>query len=221
MHDMVLALVAISTLRCLLFTMPQLDPDRLFPLDARSRGIARDLYTSIKNLPIISPHGHTEPAWFANNTPFANAAELFVIPDHYVFRMLVSQGIDLSALGVPRTDGGPVEQDPRVIWKLFAKNYHLFRGTPSQLWLDHSFEHVFGIRENLSLQNADEYYEHITDSLATPEFLPRALFDRFNIEALATTESALDDLKWHTRLSESDWNGRIITTYRPDAVVVS
>lgn len=199
--------------------MPQLDPDRLLPLDDRSRGIARDLYASVSGLPIVSPHGHTEPAWFASNAPFANAAELFVIPDHYLFRMLVSQGIDLASLGVPRTDGGPVEQDPRAIWRLFAQNYHLFRGTPSQLWLDHSFEHVFGIRENLSAQSADAYYDHITSNLASPEFLPRALFDRFNIEALATTESALDDLKWHTQLSQSDWNGRIITTYRPDAVI--
>ncbi|ASJ70439.1 glucuronate isomerase [Granulosicoccus antarcticus] len=199
--------------------MPQLDTDRLLPLDDRSRGIARDLYTSISNLPIISPHGHTEPAWFANNTPFANAAELFVVPDHYVFRMLVSQGIELDSLGVPRADGTTVEQDPRAIWALFAKNYHLFRGTPSQLWLDHSFEHVFGIREELSAETADDYYTHITNSLATPDFLPRALFDRFNIEALATTESALDELKWHKQLGDSDWQGRIITTYRPDAVV--
>ena len=199
--------------------MPQLDPDRLLPLDSRSRGIARDLYASVCHLPIISPHGHTEPAWFASNTPFANAAELFVIPDHYVFRMLVSQGIDLASLGVPRIDGGAVEEDPRAIWRLFAQNYHLFRGTPSQLWLDHSFEHVFGIWADLSAETADEYYDHITSSLATPDYLPRALFDRFNIEVLATTESALDELKWHTQLARSEWQARIITTYRPDAVV--
>lgn len=199
--------------------MPQLDPDRLFPLDARSRAIARELYSAISSLPIISPHGHTDPTWFADNTPFANAAELFVIPDHYVFRMLVSQGVTLESLGIPRVDGGPVEKDPRAIWRLFAENYHLFRGTPSQLWLDHSFEHVFDISENLSSSTADHLYDLITDKLATDEFRPRALFERFNMEVLATTESALDTLDAHKTLANSGWNGRVITTYRPDAVI--
>jgi len=200
-------------------TMPQLDPDRLLPLDARSRDLARELYSGISDLPIISPHGHTDPAWFAENTPFANAAELFVIPDHYVFRMLVSQGIPLESLGVPRVDGGPVEQDPRAIWRLFAENYFLLRGTPSQLWIDHSFEHVFDISDNLTAATADHFYDLITEKLASDAFRPRALFERFNMEVLATTESALDPLESHRKLADSDWNGRIITTYRPDAVI--
>lgn len=214
-------LAALPTLATLLKTiiMPQLDSDRLFPLDDRSRGLARDLYSGIANLPIISPHGHTDPTWFAQNTHFANASELFVIPDHYVFRMLVSQGIALESLGVPRVDGGTVEQDPRAIWRRFAENYHLLRGTPSQLWIDHSFEHVFQISENLNATTADQFYDLITDKLATDEFRPRALFERFNMELLATTESALDTLESHRQLADSDWNGRIITTYRPDAVI--
>ncbi len=199
--------------------MPQLDPDRLFPLDNRSRAIARQLYQGVADLPIISPHGHTDPRWFADNTAFANAAELFVIPDHYVFRMLVSQGIRLELLGIPRVDGGPVETDPRTIWRLFAQNYHLFRGTPSQLWIDHSFEHVFGIRENLDASTADQFYDSITEKLATDAFRPRALFERFNMEVLATTESALDPLDAHKTLASSGWQGRVITTYRPDAVI--
>ncbi|MGQ7847846.1 glucuronate isomerase [Granulosicoccus sp. 3-233] len=198
--------------------MPQLDPDRLFPLDNRSQAIARELYQRISDLPIISPHGHTDPRWFAENAAFPNAAELFVIPDHYVFRMLVSQGISLESLGVPRVDGGAVETDPRAIWRVFAENYHLFRGTPSQLWIDHSFEQVFGIAENLNAATADRMYDTITEKLATDEFRPRALFERFNMELLATTESALDPLEAHSALAASDWQGRVITTYRPDAV---
>ncbi|NND89562.1 MAG: glucuronate isomerase [Granulosicoccus sp.] len=199
--------------------MPRLDPHRLLPLDDRSRDMALALYSSVSGLPIISPHGHTDARWFATNEPFANAAELFVIPDHYVFRMLVSQGIALDSLGVPRVDGGTIEQDPTVIWRRFAQHYHLFRGTPSQLWLDHSFQYVFDIEEPLNGDTADDYYRHITACLSTPEFLPRALFERFHIEAIATTESALDELHWHSRLAESEWKGRVITTYRPDAVV--
>ncbi|WP_417525826.1 glucuronate isomerase [Marinovum sp.] len=195
------------------------DPDRLFPVNDSLRGLCRALYGSVKDLPIISPHGHCDPRWFAENTRFPNPAELFVVPDHYVFRMLVSQGVTLSDLGVPRTDGGPVETDPRRIWRRFAENFHLFRGTPSSMWLDHSFEHVFGLDVPLSSETADLYYDHIEARLGEPEFLPRALFERFNIEALATTEGALDDLRWHRMIAESGWQDRIVTTYRPDAVV--
>lgn len=195
------------------------DPDRLFPVNDSLRGLCRALYDSVKDLPILSPHGHCDPRWFAENTRFPNPAELFVVPDHYVFRMLVSQGVALSDLGVPRTDGGPIETDPRRIWRRFAENFHLFRGTPSSMWLDHSFEHVFGLDVPLSSETADYYYDHIEARLAEPEFLPRALFERFNIEVLATTEGALDDLRWHKMIAESGWQGRIVTTYRPDAVV--
>lgn len=129
--------------------MPKLDPDRLFPVDARSRALARDIYSAIKDLPIISPHGHTDPRWFAENEPFPDPAQLFVVPDHYVFRMLFSQGVPLEKLGVPRADGGAVETDGRKIWRLFAEHYYLLRGTPSSLWIDHAFAEVFGIEERL------------------------------------------------------------------------
>ena len=199
--------------------MPLTDPNRLFPVEQRLRDIARALYDEIKNLPIISPHGHCDPSWFAQNERFPNPAELFVIPDHYVFRMLVSQGAKMEDLGVPRVDGGPVETDPRKIWRLFARNVHLFRGTPSAMWLDHSFEHVFGFDVPLSEETADHYYDHIDAKLGEDAFRPRALFDEFGIEALATTEGALDDLSWHKEIRDSDWDGRVVTTYRPDAVV--
>lgn len=199
--------------------MTLMDDDRLFPTDATVRALARDLYESVKDLPIISPHGHTDPKWFATNEAFPDPAQLFVTPDHYVFRMLHSQGVALEDLGVPRVDGGPVEQDSRKIWHLFASNYHLFRGTPSRLWVDHALQEVFGVTDRLSASSADAIYDHIDASLKTEAFRPRALFERFNIEAISTTESAIDDLKWHKMIRDSGWNGKVVTAYRPDAVV--
>lgn len=199
--------------------MTLMDDDRLFPTDATVRALARDLYESVKDLPIISPHGHTDPKWFATNEAFPDPAQLFVTPDHYVFRMLHSQGIALEDLGVPRIDGGPVEQDSRKIWHLFASNYHLFRGTPSRLWVDHALQEAFGVTDRLSASSADAIYDHIDASLKTEAFRPRALFERFNIEAISTTESAIDDLKWHKMIRDSGWGGKVVTAYRPDAVV--
>lgn len=196
-----------------------LDPNRLFPLDPSARQLAGELYGTVADLPIISPHGHTDPRWFAENATFSDPAQLFVVPDHYVFRMLFSQGISLESLGVPRVDGGPTETDGRSIWRLFAENYHLLRATPSRMWIDHSFEHVFGLDSELSADNADMFYDHISDCLAQDDFRPRQLFDRFGIEALSTTESAVDPLRWHKMIQESDWTGRVITAYRPDHVV--
>jgi glucuronate isomerase len=199
--------------------MALLDPDRLFPIEPAARALARALYDEVRDLPIISPHGHTDPRWYAENAPFPDPAQLFVVPDHYVFRMLCSQGVPLTDLGVPRTDGGPTETDPRKIWRRFAENYHLLRGTPSRLWLDHTFETVFGLSTRLSAETADAAYDHIADRLARPEYLPRALFERFGIEAISTTDSALDDLHWHKAIRESGWTGRVVPAYRPDAVV--
>lgn len=199
--------------------MPLTDPDRLFPVEPKLRDLARSLYRTVADLPILSPHGHCDPRWFAENKRFPNPADLFVVPDHYVFRMLVSQGVPMADLGIPRQDGGETEADPRKIWRRFADGYHLFRGTPTALWLDHSFEHEFGLEVGLGPDTADDLYDQIEAKLAAPEFRPRALFDRFNIELLATTEGALDDLSWHKQIAESDWSGRVVTTYRPDAVV--
>jgi glucuronate isomerase len=199
--------------------MALLDEDRLFPIEGRARGIARALYETVRALPIVSPHGHTDPRWYAEDAAFPDPARLFVTPDHYVFRMLHSQGVPLEDLGVPRADGGPTEGDPRAIWRRFAERYHLFRGTPSRLWLDHAFQEVFGVEERLSAETADGIYDHIAERLAEPGFRPRALFERFNIEVIATTESPLDDLRWHGMIRESGWGGRVVTAYRPDSVV--
>jgi glucuronate isomerase len=197
-----------------------LHPDRLLPSEPGVRSIARRLYESVAALPIVSPHGHTDPRWYAENEPFPNPAALFVTPDHYLFRMLYSQGVPLEALGIPRRDGGgPVETDPRKVWRLFARHYTLFRGTPSRMWFDHALEQVFGIEERLSERNADALYDRIEAALRRPEFRPRALFERFNIEAIATTESPLDPLNHHARIRDSGWGGRVVTAFRPDPVV--
>ncbi|WP_425050997.1 glucuronate isomerase [Pseudomaricurvus hydrocarbonicus] len=196
-----------------------LHSDRLFPADNHTRQIARQLYQSVKSLPIISPHGHTDPGWFAGNQPFENPAALLVQPDHYVLRMLFSQGVSLESLGIRRKDGAAVEVDPRKVWRRFAEHFHLFRGTPSRLWLDHVFGEVFGLTGRLSAATADQYFDHIQSCLQQPEFLPRALFERFNIEVIATTESPLDDLRHHQTLQQSGWRGRVITAFRPDPVI--
>ncbi len=171
----------------------------------RRASLARALYATVEELPIVSPHGHTDPQWYADDAPFPDASALFITPDHYVFRMLYSQGIRLEDLGIPRRDGGPVEQDARKIWRTFAAHYHLFRGTPTRIWLDHAFATVFGCTERLTAESADRTFDRINECLARPEFRPRALFERFNIEVIATTESPLDPLAHHRKMRASGW----------------
>jgi glucuronate isomerase len=195
-----------------------LDRNRLFPAEPATRAMAAKLYETVRDLPILSPHGHTDPRWFAENKPFPNPAALFIQPDHYVFRMLYSQGILLESLGIPQVDGKE-NADPREVWRTFARNYYLFRGTPTRLWLDYAFSQLFGLNDRLSPANADEFYEVIAKKLQTPEFLPRALFDRFNIEVLSTTDVAFDSLEYHQAIRASGWKGRVLPTFRPDAVV--
>ena len=191
-----------------------LHPDRLLPSDPAVRAVARELYASVKDLPIVSPHGHTDPSWFASNESFGNATELLLVPDHYIFRMLYSQGVRLEDLGIAGH-----KADPRKAWRILAENYYLFRGTPSRMWLDWVFTEAFGMEVQLSGETADLYYDTITEKLATEDFRPRALFDRYGIEVIATTEGPLDTLEHHAAIRDSDWNGRVVTAYRPDPVV--
>ncbi len=194
--------------------MSLLHPDRLFPADPATRAIARGLYAQVQGLPLVCPHGHTDPLWWGDNPAFSDAAQLFVIPDHYVVRMLVSQGVAFEALGI----GEGAETDPRKIWRTFAERYHLFLGTPSRLWIDHALSEVLGIDMPLNPNTADDIFDAVNAALTRPEFRPRALYERFNIEVIATTDSALDDLAPHERAA--DWaEGRVVPTYRPDAVV--
>ncbi len=189
--------------------------DRLFPAEPSVRALARSLYARVRNLPIVSPHGHTQAAWFAKNEPFPDPATLFVQPDHYVYRMLYSQGISMGDLGI----GQPVLKDPRKVWRIFASHYYLFRGTPTRMWLDFAFQELFGLEERLSDQTADHYFDAISEQLSQAEFLPRALYERFNLEVLATTDSPLDSLEDHKTIRDSHWKGRIVPTFRPDPVV--
>lgn len=195
-----------------------LDSMRLFPSDPAARAISAKLYETVRDLPILSPHGHTDPAWFAKDEAFPNPAALFIQPDHYVFRMLYSQGVSLGSLGVPQADGKQ-QADPREVWRIFAKHYYLFRGTPTRLWLDYSLDTLFGLKERLSAENADAYYDTISSALQTPEFRPRALFEKFRIAVLSTTDSPLDTLEHHRAIRESGWKGRVLPTFRPDAVI--
>ncbi len=166
-------------------------------------------------LPIISPHGHTQAAWFAKNEPFPDPAKLFVQPDHYVYRMLYSQGVSLDELEI----GQAVMKDPRGVWRIFANHYYLFRGTPTRMWLDFCFQELFGLEERLSEKTADHYFDVISEKLKTKEFLPRTLYERFHLEVLATTDSPLDSLADHEAIRESGWKARIVPTFRPDSVV--
>lgn len=195
-----------------------MNEDRFFDPDPSVRSIARTLYASVKDLPIVSPHGHVEAKLFVENAPFPNPAELFLTPDHYLYRMLYSQGISMDDLGIPRRDGTRGEHDARKAWQIFAQHYHLFAGTPSRAWLDYEFEIVFGVREPLNGSTAQSVYDQIAGTLQKPEFRPRALYDRFRIEVLATTDAATDELKDHKALRAGTWPNRIIPTFRPDGV---
>jgi glucuronate isomerase len=195
-------------------------PDRYFSPDPAQKRIALSLYQAVAGLPLVCPHGHVDARLFEReDVHFANPAELFIIPDHYVYRMLYSQGVPLEALGVARLDGTPVEADPRRIWQTFAENFYLFHGTPTGLWLADELSGVFGVTQKLGPATAAAIYEQVAVQLAAPEFTPRALYQRFNIEVLCTTDAAADDLAAHQAIRASGWGGQIRPTFRPDAVL--
>ena len=197
-----------------------LHPDRLFPIDPAARGLARELHASIRDAPLISPHGHTDPRWFSRNEAFADAASVFVTADPYVLRLLHGHGVALERVGVAgRDDPSVPPADPRAAWSCFAAHYHLFLGTPSKLWIDTVLADVFGIESELSPETADAIFDHIGNALAQPEFRPRALFERFRIHFLATTDSATDTLEDHSAIRQSDWARRVVPTFRPDAAL--
>jgi glucuronate isomerase len=207
-----------------------LHPDRLFPAEESVRSVARRIYAEIKALPIISPHGHTDPWWFALNENFTDPVSLLLQPDHYVLRMLYSQGITLEEMGIsplhpapnfPLSGGAttPVEWDKRKIWRKFAENYYLFRGTPSRMWLDHVFSTVFGLEKRLGPETADLYFDKINDALKTDAFKPRALFERFNIELISTTDGSIDPLEAHQKLRADGWGKKVIPCFRPDDAI--
>lgn len=195
-----------------------LDENRYFDADPTIRRIARELHGETRNLPLICPHGHVEPRLLAEDAAFPEPAALFITPDHYIFRMLYSRGVPMESLGIPTRDGAAVERDPRRIWQTFANHAYLFRGTPTGAWLAHELHDVFGVRQKLTSRTAPAIYEEIAEKLEMPEFRPRALFERFNIEVLTTTDSATDTLQHHREIRESAWGGRVIPSFRPDSL---
>jgi len=200
-------------------TIAMLNQDRYFDPSPAVRDVARHLYQRVAGLPLVCPHGHVDPRMLAENTPFPDPAALLVIPDHYVTRMLYSQGVPLERLGVPSLDGTPVETDPRKIWQLFADHFYLFRGTPSGAWLAHELQDVFGITEPFNSATGQRIYDQLAAQLAKPEFRPRALFDRFNIEVLCTTDAATDTLQYHQQIRDSGWKANVRPTFRPDRAI--
>ena len=194
--------------------------DRYFGPDPRQVEVAQKLYESIENLPLVCPHGHVDPSMFADpDYAFGSPTQLLLIPDHYIFRMLYSQGIALESLGLRRLDNNPVETDHRKIWQIFADHFYLFRGTPTGMWLTEELYDVFGIEDKLTSESAQAIYDQLEAKLQEPAFRPRTLFERFNIEVLCTTDAAIDPLSHHKAIRESGWSGQIRPTFRPDNVI--
>ncbi|MBD3383396.1 glucuronate isomerase, partial [candidate division KSB1 bacterium] len=196
----------------------KLKADRYFSSNEEEKGTARHLYDMVKELPLVCPHGHVDPRLLAENISFPDPTELLVIPDHYLFRMLYSQGIPMESLGIPRVDGGETESDHRKIWQIVADHFYLFYGTPTSMWLKHELVDILGVTKRLNSETAMEIYDEIIETLGKPENLPRAMFDRFGIEVLSTTDSPIDTLEHHKKIAESDWNGRVVPAFRPDNV---
>ncbi|MAT42148.1 MAG: glucuronate isomerase [Anaerolineaceae bacterium] len=199
---------------------PVLTKDRYFGPSEAQKKTAAALYSFVRDLPIIAPHGHVDPKLFSDpETRFGSPTELFILPDHYILRMLYAYGIPLETLGINRLDGEPVETDHHKIWQCFADHFYLFRGTPSGIWLKESLKTVFDVDQPLNSDTAHTIYEHIQKKLKEPAFSPRALYDQFHIEVLCTTDTATDNLEQHRLIQESGWHGRILPTFRPDQLV--
>ncbi|WP_433729711.1 glucuronate isomerase [Actinoplanes sp. CA-051413] len=190
-------------------------PDRLLPADPGVRDLARRLYTAVRDLPIVSPHGHVDPRILLEDTPFADPTSLFIQPDHYVTRLLHAGGIPLSDLGVGE---GPMGEDrARAAWRLLCGNWHLLRGTPVRYWFDSELVDIFGVTERPSAANADALYDLINAQLRQPSHRPRALLRRFGIDFLATTDDPADDLAVHDALrADPDVSTTVAPTFRPD-----
>lgn len=194
--------------------------NRYFSSESAQNKIAAELYETVKDLPLICPHGHVDPRLFSDpDYQFGSPVDLLIIPDHYVFRMLYSQGISLESIGIPPQHGAAPASDHRLIWQTVCDHWHLFWATPTGIWMRDELLDVFGIDQKLNSANAQAIYDAIEACLQSEDFRPRQMFDRFRIEVLATTDAATDALNHHQAILDSDWHGRVIPTFRPDAVV--
>ena len=186
--------------------------DRYFDPQPDQKALAMQLYSQVREMPIISPHGHVDPALFSQaDYHFPNPSELLFQNDHYLLRMLHSQGVSFDVL--------LSKEDPFRAWEAFASHFHFFRSTPSGMWLVHELEMVFEITETLNAKTAESTYQRINERLSSSDFTPRHLFQKFNVEVLATTDAAEDPLNHHQAIRESGWKGRVIPTFRPDGVI--
>jgi glucuronate isomerase len=191
-------------------------PDRLLPPDPGVRAIARRLYEAVHALPIVSPHGHVDPGLLLDDDPFADPATLLVTPDHYVTRLLHASGVALDALGVGH--GRLDEAAAREVWRHVCTHWEVYRGTPVRYWLESELADIFEVSVRPSAQTADSIYDQIADRLAQEAYRPRALYERFGIAVLATTDDPCDDLAAHAALAaDPAWKGRVVPTFRPDA----
>ncbi|GAA3703506.1 glucuronate isomerase [Microlunatus aurantiacus] len=192
-----------------------LHPDRLFPADPGVRRLASSLYDRVRELPIISPHGHVPAQWLADDVSFADPTSLLITPDHYVTRLLHGHGVDLADLGVGQDSFD--EAASRRAFRILCEHWGAYRGTPVRFWLDAQLGDIFGIEVRPSAATADAVYDQIAERLGHPDYRARALFDRFGIEVLATTDDPCDDLAAHRRLADDpSWDARVVPTFRPD-----
>jgi glucuronate isomerase len=195
--------------------MSRLHSQRLLPPDPGVRRIAYDLYSSVRDLPVISPHGHVPAEWLAGDMPFGDPTSLLITPDHYVNRLLHAHGVSLGELGVGRS--GLTDVESRAAFRILCAHWDIYRGTPVRFWLEAQLADIFGVTVRPGADTADDIYDQIADCLARRDFRPRALYERFNIEVLATTDDPCDDLAHHRKLHDDpSWSGRVIPTFRPD-----
>ena len=194
---------------------PRLHPDRLLPPDPPTRDIARELYAAVRDLPILSPHGHVPAAWIADDVPFGDPTSLLISPDHYVVRLLHANGVPMEALGA---GGAPLTPEgARAAWRALCTHWAAFRGTPSRYWMESELGEIFGVAERPSAATADAIYDQIADTLQRADFRPRALLARFGIEVMATTDDPCDDLAPHAVIrDDSSVATRVLPTFRPD-----
>ena len=194
-----------------------LHPDRLFPSEPTTRAIARTLYESVRNLPILSPHGHVPPQWIADDVPFQDPVSLLLSPDHYINRLLHADGVELTSLGVPPATSHLSQSQARAAWASLCSRWPLFRGTPMKYWMEAVLVDVFGVQVRPSAETSDVIYDIIAARIVEPDFRPRALMDRFNIEFMATTDDPCDNLSFHAKLAtDQEFHHLVTPTFRPD-----
>lgn len=191
-----------------------IDKTSLMPVEASTRDLAVGLYELVSSLPIISPHGHVDPQMLWENRRFASAADLFIYHNHYVTRLLHADGVDLAMVRAPKGESNSDRSKQHAIeaWKIFAERWHLFAGTASGYWFVRELRSIFGIETEFTPSSAEGIRQEIETKLDLPDFFPRSLFERFNIELLATTDSPLDSLETHTALNSGALPGRIAPT---------